>query len=152
MCRLVVLIAALGTIALSSPTAAQPSDDQQQLLAIQQQLSRAWRTKDRTVIEAVLAPEWSVTQADGTVLTRATVLGAFFDAVTIDSSTVDDVTVALFGNAAVVRGRTVASGELNGVPISARIRFTDVFVKRAGRWQAVASHASPLAESPFDRN
>jgi hypothetical protein len=41
---------------------------------------------------------------------------------------------------------------VNGVPPrhrhagDRRIRFTDVFIKRAGRWQAVASHASPLAQ------
>jgi len=149
MRRFVVLIAALGTISFTTPSAEQPSDDERQLLSIQQQLARAWSNKDRAFIEGVLAPEWSVTQADGTTMTRATVLGAFFNAVTIDSSTVDDVTVTLFGDTAVVRGRAVARGKLNGSPISARIRFTDVFLKRRGRWQAVASHASPLAENPF---
>jgi len=89
-----------------------------------------------------------VTQPDGQVLTRATVLGTFFDAVAFDSNTVDDVTVTLFGDTAVVRGRTVATGTFNRSPIRARIRFTDVFMKRDGRWQAVASHASPLAENP----
>jgi ketosteroid isomerase-like protein len=149
MCRFVVLIASLGTISFATPSAVQPSDDERQLLTIQQQLARAWMTKDRAFIEGVLAPEWSVTQADGTMMTRATALGAFFNAVTIDSADVDDVTVTLFGDTAVVRGRTVARGKLNGSPISARIRFTDVFLKRRGRWQAVASHASPLAENPF---
>ena len=51
----------------------------------------------------------------------------------------------LFGDAAVVRGRTTVSARMNGAPVSARIRFTDVFIRRDGRWQAVASHASTLA-------
>jgi hypothetical protein len=74
------------------------------------------------------------------------VLGPFFDGVHLDTNMVDDVTVMLFGTTAVVRGRTVVSGSLNGTPVSARIRFTDVFIKRDGRWQAVASHASTLAQ------
>jgi ketosteroid isomerase-like protein len=73
------------------------------------------------------------------------VLGPFFDTVRITSSVVDDVSVMVFGDAAVVRGRTVAAGVVNGSPVSARIRFTDVFIRRESRWQAVASHASPLA-------
>ncbi len=121
------------------------ANDEQQLRDIQQRLARAWLQHDRAFIESVLAPEWSVTQPDGQVLTRATVLGTFFDGLKLDTSNVDDVSVMLFGATAVVRGRTVASGTLNGSPVSARIRFTDVFIKRHSKWQVVASHASPLA-------
>jgi hypothetical protein len=127
------------------PAAAQPVNDEQLLEKLEQQLARAWSQHDRAFIENVLAPEGSVTQADGSILDRSAVLGAFFDAVVFDSNVIDDVTVALFGDTAVVRGRTVASAKLNGAPVSARIRFTDVFLKRKGRWQVVASHASPLA-------
>ena len=122
-----------------------PAPDERQLREIQQRLARAWLQKDRAYLESVLATEWSVTQPDGRILTRAAVLGPFFDGVQLDTNTVDDVTVLLLGTTAVVRGRTMASGKLNGASVSARIRFTDVFVKRDGRWQAVASHASPLA-------
>jgi hypothetical protein len=52
---------------------------------------------------------WSVIQADGTMLTRSTVLGAFFDTVKFDINVIDDVTVALFGDTAIVRGRTTAT-------------------------------------------
>jgi hypothetical protein len=131
---------------LPTEAAAPLVSDEQQLRDIEADLARAWLHKDRAYIENVLAPVWSVTQPDGQMLTRATVLGPFFDGVHLDSNVVDDVRVLLFGTTAVVRGRTVASGTLNGRPVSARIRFTDVFVKRAGRWQAVASHASQLLE------
>jgi ketosteroid isomerase-like protein len=123
----------------------QPANDEQRLEDIQQQLARAWTQHDRPFIESVLAPEWSVTQPDGQVLTRAVVLGTFFDAVTFDSNVIDDVNVLMLGDTAVVRGRTVASGTFNGAPVRARIRFTDVFIKREDRWQAVASHASSLS-------
>jgi ketosteroid isomerase-like protein len=140
----VLLVTACGAL-LSTPVIAEPGDDDEQRLKnIQQQLARAWRQHDRAFIESILAPEWSVTQPDGTVLTRAVVLGTFFDAVTFDSNVIDDVSVMSFGDTAVVRGRTVASGTLNGAPVIASLRFTDVFIKRHGRWQAVASHASPL--------
>jgi ketosteroid isomerase-like protein len=119
------------------------TSDEQALRDIEQGIARAWMQKDRAFIESVLAVEWSVTQADGTMLTRQTVLATFFDAVTFDSNAIDDVTVQLFGDTAIVRGRTIASGTFNGAPFSARIRFTDVFIRRDGRWQVIASHASP---------
>jgi ketosteroid isomerase-like protein len=123
---------------------AQRGDDEQQLKDIEQQITQAWIHHDRSFIEDVLAPEWRVTQADGTIMSRADVLGPFFDSVQFDSNVIDDVTVTMFGDTAVVRGRTTVSARVNGAPVSARIRFTDVFLKRSGRWQVVASHASPL--------
>lgn len=130
----------------SQSAGSQPNDDEQFLKDTEQRLARAWSQHDRPFIEGVLAPEWVVTQADGTMLTRSVVLGTFFDAVQFDSNLIDDVTVALIGDTAVVRGRTAASAKVNGAPVNARIRFTDVFLRRDGRWQVVASHASSLAQ------
>jgi len=131
---------------LAAAPRAQSVTDEQQLRDIQQRLADAWLQRDRAVIETVLAPEWSVTQPDGQVLSRASVLGSFFDGLRLDTFVVDDVSVMLFGTTAVVRGRTVTSGTLHGSQVNARIRFTDVFIKHEGRWQAVASHASPLTQ------
>jgi ketosteroid isomerase-like protein len=58
--------------------------------------------------------------------------------------TVDDVRVKVFGDAAVVTGRTHGRGESGKTPYDVVIRFTDTFVRREGQWQAVASHASLL--------
>jgi hypothetical protein len=124
----------------------QSSGDETQLLTIQQQLAHAWVERDREFIERVLAPEWSVTQADGTIRSRAAVLHDAFVArtVSIESMVVDDVTVTLFGNTAIVRGRTEATGVVGDQRGSARLRFTDTFIKRNGQWQAIASHATTL--------
>jgi hypothetical protein len=131
--------------AASSFTGAPASRDEQELRDLEQDLARAWLQHDRSSLELLLAPDWTVTQADGTILSRSTVLGEFFDAVTFDANVIDDVVVRLFGDAAVVRGRTSVEATFNGVAVSARIRFTDVFIKRRQHWQVVASHASAVA-------
>ena len=145
MRRLTRVLAAAISIAAGFPAASggQISPDEQALRAIEDRLPQAWKIHDRAFIEGVLAPEWSVTQADGTMLSRDIVLGTFFDAVAFETNVVDEVTVKLFGTTAIVLGRTTATGTLKGQPFNARIRFTDVFIKRNGRWQVVASHASP---------
>jgi hypothetical protein len=123
-------------------------DDQEQLRDIQHRLARAWVETDRGFIERILAPEWSVTQANGSVVSRAAVLHTAFEtgALHVTRMVVDEVTVQMFGTAAVVRGRTAATGTDQGLEINVRLRFTDLFLKRNGEWQAVASHASLLAE------
>ncbi len=130
--------------AAASSFAQRPSPDEQELRAIEQGLARAWLDRDRGFLERVLASDWTVTQPDGTILDRGTVLGEFFDAVRFETNVIDDVEVKLFRDTAVVQGRTTVRAIFRGAPIGATIRFTDVFIKRAQQWQVVASHASSL--------
>jgi ketosteroid isomerase-like protein len=120
------------------------ADPVRQLTDLQQELARAWVAGDRAVIERIIAPEWIVTGPDGQISTRADVLREVFETRThrIASLTVDEVRVRVFGDAAVVTGRTRGRGEAGNTPYDVEIRFTDTFVRRDGRWQAVASHAS----------
>jgi ketosteroid isomerase-like protein len=55
------------------------------------------------------------------------------------------VSVRVYGDAAVATGRTRASGRSHGQDVTVVLRFTDVFVRRGGRWQVVASHACAVA-------
>ena len=120
------------------------ADPVRHLTDLQQQLARAWVAGDRASIERIIAPDWTVTGPDGQISTRADVLREVFETRThrISSLTVDDVRVRVFGDAAVVTGRTRGRGESGNKPYDVEIRFTDTFVRRDGRWQAVASHAS----------
>jgi ketosteroid isomerase-like protein len=123
-------------------------DDQDilRLREIQQQLAAAWVARDRATIERLVAPDWVVTHVAGQRLTRDDVLRDMFgsDATRIESMTADDVEVRVFGDTAVVTGRTHARGVQSGASFDVRLRFTDVFVRRSEQWQAVASHATLL--------
>jgi len=103
-------------------------------------LADAWVANDLSFVEQLLADDWTVTDATGQVLTKRQVIDDP-DRV-IASMTIDDVEVRDLGDTAVVTGHTSAAGSYAGTPISVELRFTDVFVRGAGRWQAVASHAS----------
>ena len=128
-----------------------PEADRQQLEDIQQQLIRAWVTRDRSILERLLAPEWRVTRVDGRVSTRDEVLRDFdTGANRLLEGQVDDLSVRTFDACAVVTGRTHARGEYNGQPYDVTLRFTDVFLRRNQQWQAVASHATRL--QPTDGN
>ncbi len=60
----------------------------------------------------------------------------------IETLKVDDLSVRAFGDAAVVTGRTTVT--TGGADPTLTLRFTDVFVRRAGRWQVVASQATRI--------
>ena len=118
--------------------------DEAELIELQQTLAKAWLTADRAMVERIIAPEWTSTGPDGSTTDRATVLTQVFEtgAHKIRDLKIDDVRARVFGDAAVVTGRTHGIGEYEGSGYAVVIRFTDTFVRREGRWQAVASHAS----------
>lgn len=121
--------------------------DTRRLKEIQQQLAAAWVARDRDAIERLVAPDWVVTHVAGQRLTRSDVLRDMLesDATRIESMTADEVEVRLFGETAVVTGRTHARGVQSGATFDVSLRFTDVFVRRSDHWQAVASHATLIS-------
>ena len=114
------------------------------LVDIEQQLTKLILAGDRDGYSAFLADDWSVINTDGNILTKDQVLREMF--VTgqrqIDAIAVDDVKVRPLGDVAIVTGRTIASGKLRGATVTATLRFTDVFARRDGRWQIVASQGT----------
>ena len=114
---------------------------------IEQRLVNAWLNHDWETVDAILDDGWAVTDPSGRVLTKAQVMSeAKSGERKLDSGAIDDVSVRTFGDCAVVTGRTTASGTYQGNQVTVRLRFTDVFIKRDGRWRAVASQATLLPQ------
>jgi ketosteroid isomerase-like protein len=121
-----------------------PAATARDLERIEQQLAATWKAGDCSAWGAMLAPEWSVIHITGNVITKVQALEMCkTPREPNEDHRVDELSVRAFGGAAVVTGRTtVTAGGAN--PTTLRLRFTDVFVRRAGRWQVVASHATRL--------
>jgi len=56
----------------------------------------------------------------------------------------DSVTVRIYGDVAVLRGIADNTGTFHGFPFSGKIRYSRIFVRRDGRWQAVAMQQTPM--------
>jgi hypothetical protein len=56
----------------------------------------------------------------------------------------DSLAVRIYGDVAVLRGIADNSGMLRGFPFSGRIRYLRIFIRRDGRWQAVAMQQTAL--------
>jgi len=53
--------------------------------------------------------------------------------------------VRLYGQAAVVTGRTRMRGIYAGAPFAAKSRYTHVFVEQDGRWRLASAQGTPIA-------
>lgn len=56
----------------------------------------------------------------------------------------DSTSVRIYGDVAVLQAIADNTGTMGGVPFSGRIRYTRVFVRRDGRWQAVTMQHTPM--------
>jgi hypothetical protein len=64
----------------------------------------------------------------------------------IESSKLDDMKVHVYGSSAVVTYGTTDKGTYKEKDISGKYPWTDVFVKRNGRWQLVAGQGTPVRQ------
>ena len=118
-----------------------------ELREIENQLIAAWVAGDPSVHERVLAEEWSVIDAQGRIRTRAEVLEEMFRPGQQEiSGRIDEVAVRPYGDWAIVTGKTHVAGRYEGNEINVTLRFMDVFRRREGSWQVVASQATLLNE------
>jgi ketosteroid isomerase-like protein len=132
---------ALGIIAGQSGASASVSEE---LTQIEAQLAATWKSGECEAWGAFLAPELSVIHITADVITRSQALEMCQTRKPpLESLASDELSVRSFGDAAVVTGRTRATtaGEK---PETVTLRFTDVFIRRNGRWQIVASHATRI--------
>ena len=58
----------------------------------------------------------------------------------------NEMKVRTYDNVAVITGRSTIKATVNGQDASGEYRFTDVWVKRGDRWQAVASQVTRIAK------
>ena len=141
-----VIIGLAAALAFANTAAAQTGNAEQALLQLERDWEQANAKNDTAALERILAPEFVSTDSDGRLSTRAESFARRKSgAVTFTTFTQDDYQVHVLGDAAIVTGRMTIRGSRDSKDWSGQERFTDVFVRRNGRWQAVASHASRVA-------
>lgn len=140
-----MLALVLGLALVSEQPADSPSVARE-VTELVQQLGTAWKNGDCARWGSIVAPEWSVIHINGEVITRSEALRmCAAPEAPMETMASDQLSVRSFGNTAVVTGRTIATSR-GPNPQTVTLRFTDVFIRREGRWQVVASQATRLAQ------
>jgi hypothetical protein len=141
LCSVIVFIASI----VPAPARAEASPDAQAVLAQEERWLAAIVAGDRRTIDAILShePEFTHITADGKQLYRAQELAETKKEAFAMKAT--DQTVDFVANVAIVHGINTITQPHRP---TARVRFTDVFVRRGMTWQAESAQESPIVGNP----
>ena len=120
---------------------------EEELLKLENAFAEAIVQNDLEGIGRIVADDWIIIDPNGEIVDRT----RFFEviksgALTHDTMESKDLRVRVYGDSAVVTAITSAKGKFMGQEFSTQERATDVFVKRAGRWQCVLTHLTKFNE------
>ena len=95
--------------------------------------------KDRTAVESNMAEDFRQIDGYGNLETRASFVdGIMSDKLTIDPYTVEEFEVRLYGDVALLSGRTNMTGRYDGKNFTSRYRYIDTYVRRNAAWKVVS--------------
>ncbi len=134
------------TNALFAQTKPSKESVEQTLLQMEHDWSDADVKKDPVALNRILAEDWIGIDFQGTTMTKADVMKDLkSDLTATDSTELREMRVRVFGNTALISGRDIEKSQYKGRDSSGVYVWTDVFVQRNGRWQAVSSQSTKLA-------
>jgi ketosteroid isomerase-like protein len=118
----------------------------QEVLQFERDACKAFLDPDVAALERVLTPDFTLTLSNGEVNTRADEINELRSGrVHYDVFENYDMLARLYGNdTAVVLGKTRVKGTADGKPFDRVVQFTDMLIKRDGRWQLAAGHVSRI--------
>jgi ketosteroid isomerase-like protein len=118
-----------------------------EILALESQWATAIERQDAAAFERLAAEDFRFIEEDGQVLNRAQYIAArSHNPDNVESAVQDEIEIRQYGDAAIATGYSTIRGTRGSVPFVSRFRWTDVYVRRAGRWQAVSGQLTSLPQ------
>ncbi len=139
----VIALALLGVLVSVPAYAQKQNPTEQEVLKASQALDEASLIKkDRATMERLYADDYMYTHSNGTVNNKAQDIA---ESMSPDQAwtahKTEDLKVHVYGNVAVVTGVSTLTGSSKGY-VSGPRRFTEVWVRRNGRWQEVGGQST----------
>lgn len=128
------------------PAWAQSSDQtKQELIQLQHEWATARIRGDVAFLETLYAKEFRITAMNGSVVDRDADIAVFASRdMKPEIIEDDDMQIARYGEIALVTGREHVKGTYKGNPGDFMLRFTNVFIRRDGRWQMLTHHSTEV--------
>jgi ketosteroid isomerase-like protein len=124
-----------------------PARDELELTQLVKDLNEAVVKADLAVLERALHEDYVHNRPNGVVEDRAQYLeNRKARRVDFESLVPDEMEVRVYGDTAIVTGRSTAKGKDQHGKMDEQRRWTRVLVRRDGRWQFVHFQATPITQ------
>jgi ketosteroid isomerase-like protein len=143
ICLLCSVLSAAVTVQAQQTKTDSDAAISQTLQAMEHGWLNAEKNHDTAAFEKLVADDWIAIGPDGKSQTKAQ-RAAEIKGAHISSATMGDMKVRVFGDTAVVTGTDDEITMKAGKKSSDHYAWTDVFVKRKGKWLAVASQTAQI--------
>ena len=138
-----LLVPVLVAAVVAGPARGDEPDAKKAVGDFSKQMTDTMVKGDAAALKAMLADDWRVTTPDGThdkAFVLAGIKAGTLKYLVMDKSKVE---VRVYGDAAVVTGTIRAKFAVDGREQTSTDLFTEVHVKKGGKWQCVTVHGSP---------
>jgi len=136
---LVLLGASLAVGQPTSSETGQKSKEEQEVLQREQEWNEAYKNRDEEALKRILADEFIFTDDEGQVYNKAQYIDAATQVIKVEAYSLDDIAIRVYDNTGILTVRGTYKMTINGKEAGGVFRSTDIFLKRQGSWQAVAS-------------
>lgn len=125
-------------------------------IAVLTRLSNAWDqaivARQEAAVAGNMAEDFRIIDGHGNVEDKRQFVAGIVDArLTIDPYSVEDFEVRLYGDVALLSGRTHMTGKYDGKPFESNYRYIDIYVRRSGEWKIVSVQITRFpAKAPAD--
>lgn len=119
------------------------NEDEQHLRQIDREWNEAYPNRDIETLDRIIANDWKCIDGAGQIISKQQLLERVAaNPNPFDSQQFDEFGLRIFGDAAIVTGRLSGQGKNASGTFRLEQRYTRVYVKRDGRWSAVATQVT----------
>ncbi len=143
--RRVVTLATIMVAAQVTHLDAQAPSPEDAIRALESQRAQALLKADTVALSQLVADDFVEISRLGTLRTKADNMREIANGtLRLTSVRYDSLSVRIYGDVAVLQGIADNTGTFRGFPFTGKIRYTRVFVRRDGRWRAVAMQQTSM--------
>ena len=148
-----------NAIATASPAkeAFDPAAIQAEILKLEREWADSNKTHNAEAVKRLVADDAVIVYPDGSTATKAdevrtiesgAITGDAFEMIDPKVTVIDADSAFITGRSVIKNGKFTMPNQKKPIDISGEYRFLDVYAKRDGKWQAVASQATKILPQP----